>query len=642
MNRRNPYSALLRWGFLLGFGLCAQSSSADPAAEDLARLRTLAGEYLPTTGLTQLALQEWFPGVAGCRFRLAEPPSSFSQFFVSTKAEGLTEMECPAYRLIGMFKEGSVIGPAVQLDRAQRIVYGGLSWPQGVLNGPGVGVHANGDRYEGTFVGGGLIGAAVVTRPDGSTTKGYRDKGRFMPGEIVHYDPKGQLLGKDTIDLNGNVALTRVYRGDELSLEAPVVDGLKHGFGSVYEADAQGTVQRRATLWEKDVIRYQSANLSDILSSPCPPLLTALGGFRPLADSCSAAALPPPPVVEVVIAPASEPAPAIPAEGKSGLTALDALPVIVASPDTAAEPGAVIELAPLPLPEPIEVREHPFLAYSEDGKNYLRGLTRNGVLVPDEIGFDGGIRRYKSKAMDEKLNGAAQYFQGSELVFDGNIVEGQFDGTGLCRFNGSLERCEYAYGERVDQLFKTRLELQAYKSAKQQEQEQIAREHQAKLALERQRIAQAQAAQRAAAQQQDSGFQWGKLAALGVGAVAGGITKLPSSMQADIITGFVSDSMAGQQGITNTQQALSASGGGAASAAASSAPAKAPMQSTTYRANCPGTGSEINIPISYRTQACLSAAQAFALAYACNDADSFASVTQGCVAACGSSQCAEQ
>lgn len=641
MNRRNPCTALLRWSFLLGLGVCVQSSAADPAAEDLARLRTLASEYLPATGLAKLALQEWFVGDAGCHFRLAEPPSSFSQFFVNTKAEGLTEMECPTYRLIGMFKEGMVIGPAVQLDRAQRIVYGGIAWPQSVLNGPGIGVYANGDRYVGNFVGGGLTGAVVVTRPDGSTTKGQREKGRFMPGEILHYDPKGQLVGKDTIDLNGNVAQSKVYKNGELALEAPVVDGLKQGFGSIYETDAQGTVQKRATLWEKDVVRYQSANLSDILGSPCRPVLTALGGFRPLADSCSAASLPPPPpqLVEAPVA-APGPAPAIAPVDPSGVTALAALPLVVASPDTAA--GVVEPLPALPLPpEPVVIREHPFLAYSEDGKNYLRGLTRNGVLVPDEIGFDGGIRRYKSKAMDEKLNGAAQYFQGSELVFDGNIIEGQFDGGGLCRFNGSLERCEYAYGERVDQLFKTRLELQAYKSAKQQEQEQIAREHQVKLALERERVARVQAAQRAAAQQQeeDSGFQWGKLAALGVGAVAGGITKLPGSAQADILKGFVSDSMAGQQGITNTQSAISASGAGAAS---SSAPAKAPMQSTSYRASCPGSEREINIPISYRTQACLSAAQAFALAYACNDVDRFASVTQGCASACGSSQCAEQ
>ena len=69
--------------------------------------------------------------------------------------------------------------------------------------------------------------------------------------------------------------------------------------------------------------------------------------------------------------------------------------------------------------------------------------------------------------------------------------------------------------------------------------------------------------------------------------------------------------------------------------------ANPPKQATTYNASCPGTGRAISIPISYRTQACLVAAQEFALAYSCNDADSFARVTQGCVSACGSAQCAE-
>ena len=54
-----------------------------------------------------------------------------------------------------------------------------------------------------------------------------------------------------------------------------------------------------------------------------------------------------------------------------------------------------------------------------------------------KVRFDGGQRRYKSKSMDSSLNGVARYYQNDELVFDGAILEGAFDGSGLCRRHGT-------------------------------------------------------------------------------------------------------------------------------------------------------------------------------------------------------------
>jgi hypothetical protein len=93
------------------------------------------------------------------------------------------------------------------------------------------------------------------------------------------------------------------------------------------------------------------------------------------------------------------------------------------------------------------------------------------------------------------------------------------------------------------------------------EQAQLAAEQEAarqrKLAEERAR------AQAEAARQQQSDFQWGKLAALATGAAIGGIDKLPSEAQTKIITGMLKDSMPGQDGISNLQNATRVNNGAA-------------------------------------------------------------------------------
>jgi len=52
------------------------------------------------------------------------------------------------------------------------------------------------------------------------------------------------------------------------------------------------------------------------------------------------------------------------------------------------------------------------------------------------------------------------------------------------------------------------------------------------------------------------GFQWGKFAALAAGAAISGIDKMSSDMQVKMATGIIQDSMAGHDGMGNTQAAI--------------------------------------------------------------------------------------
>lgn len=81
--------------------------------------------------------------------------------------------------------------------------------------------------------------------------------------------------------------------------------------------------------------------------------------------------------------------------------------------------------------------------------------------------------------------------------------------------------------------------------AAQQQQQRLAQQ-----ALERQRAAQAQA---------DSGFQWGKLAAVGAGMALGGVGELDSATQAELLLGAVRDSMPNQEGMSGLQAAAASS-----------------------------------------------------------------------------------
>lgn len=100
----------------------------------------------------------------------------------------------------------------------------------------------------------------------------------------------------------------------------------------------------------------------------------------------------------------------------------------------------------------------------------------------------------------------------------------------------------------------------------------LVREREARLLREAQERAEAERQRQLQAQQaEQNSFQWGKLAALAVGAAAGGLGELDSATQSNVIMGMVQDSMAGQQSLSHTQAAAQSASSSMQSGASSSA-----------------------------------------------------------------------
>jgi hypothetical protein len=150
----------------------------------------------------------------------------------------------------------------------------------------------------------------------------------------------------------------------------------------------------------------------------------------------------------------------------------------------------------------------------------------------------------------------AEIWSDGSFEYKGPMKDMRPDGTGLCRHEGKLEACEHADGQRVDALFKIREE-----NRKLAQQIQLQQQQQQAAALRQQAAPSANA-------DSNSGFQWGKLAALGTGAAIGGAGKLSSEAQTKLITGMVQDSMGGQQGMGGTQSAINQGRTGTSAAAA--------------------------------------------------------------------------
>lgn len=132
-------------------------------------LEDAAAEVLPAADLARLAAQKWLdPQPNGCRFRLADPPSSFTQFFTTTDMEGLTERDCAGFRMIGLYKKNVLIGPAVWRSKSSQNILIGRSWVNDQLEGPGVEIFSDGVRAEGSFVRSQLEGPATVRFTDGA------------------------------------------------------------------------------------------------------------------------------------------------------------------------------------------------------------------------------------------------------------------------------------------------------------------------------------------------------------------------------------------------------------------------------------------------------------------------------------------
>lgn len=92
-----------------------------------------------------------------------------------------------------------------------------------------------------------------------------------------------------------------------------------------------------------------------------------------------------------------------------------------------------------------------------------------------------------------------------------------------------------------------------------EERQRAEQARQAELARQREQARTAQA-------ERDSGFQWGKAAALLAGASIGGLDKLGAEAQVKIVSGILQDSQAGQTGISNFQGSVNGLKPGAAGA----------------------------------------------------------------------------
>lgn len=165
-------------------------------------------------------------------------------------------------------------------------------------------------------------------------------------------------------------------------------------------------------------------------------------------------------------------------------------------------------------------------------------------------------------------------------------------------------------------------------------------------------------AKQAAANDSGGGFQWGKLAALGVGAAIGGIGNLDSATQLELAAGMVADSMEGVEGTSNFQgsanSALSRlapppapsgrSGGGSGR---NSAGRPAEPKTLNHPVTCPGSSNTTNVPIPWYTINCREAAKHFAEVFACNRTSEMAAAEKRCEESCigidrkGNKQCLE-
>lgn len=148
----------------------------------------------------------------------------------------------------------------------------------------------------------------------------------------------------------------------------------------------------------------------------------------------------------------------------------------------------------------------------------------------------------------------------------------------------------------------------------------------------------------------ESGFSFGQMLALGLGAAVIGAADIPSVDALQIGSAFATDVLSGGETnalnsmIVNQQSAAAAQAGatvsGMGNGTNNAGAASASYQSDQVTVTCP-SGVSSTIPLSYKTQACRSAMITFAKVYACNMIDDFSSASASCQSACGNPQCRE-
>ncbi|VVO33921.1 hypothetical protein [Pseudomonas fluorescens] len=298
-------------------------------------------------------------------------------------------------------------------------------------------------------------------------------------------------------------------------------------------------------------------------------------------------------------------------------------------------------------------------------------------------------------------NGGLGFTQGQVSVAGVQAYEGEMsgfapNGNGICTVNGSLERCEFINGERVDALYKTRVENDRLRNEIAANQQQKT-EQQAQQQAAARRQAQAQAAA-----EEDSGDMFGKVMAIGIGAGAvSSVSGVSSTIRNQMITGMAADiltdgkadgiataqrnlgvqsSAGSMQPVLSTLSGATMSNNGTlkgSSAVASNAGGDA---STATLQNIAGMGSTAghaersqklddivakvaadsglktrkatyqcapgdpvqSVTVPYKTEACAAAKKNWFSVYACNDVEHMNAANQQCIQGCGNANCDEQ
>ena len=333
-------------------------------------------------------------------------------------------------------------------------------------------------------------------------------------------------------------------------------------------------------------------------------------------------------------------------------------------------------------------------AYDATGMERISGPFKKGVPngTINWSRLDSGLQ-VRGKMVTN--NGGLSFTQGLVSVGGIQAYEGEMrgfapNGNGICTVSGSPERCEFVQGERVDALYKTRLENDRLRG-------EIAANQQAQQLAQQQAAARQQAAAAAAAED-DSGDMFGKVMAIGIGAGAvSSVSGVSSTIRNQMITGMAADILTDGKagGIANAQRNLGvqssagnppalytlsgASMGNNTTLKGSSAVAGTDASNATLQ-NIAGMGSTAghaersqklddivakvaadsgmktlnatyqcapgdpvqSVTVPYKTEACAAAKKNWFSVYACNDVEHMSAANQQCIQGCGNANCDEQ
>lgn len=339
-------------------------------------------------------------------------------------------------------------------------------------------------------------------------------------------------------------------------------------------------------------------------------------------------------------------------------------------------------------------------AYDATGMERITGAFKKGVPSGTVTWsrLDSGLQIRGTMVAS---NGGLGFSKGRVSVNDALAYEGEMsgfapNGNGICTVSGSPERCEFINGERVDALYKTRVENERLRSEIAASQQQKAEQHAQQQAAARRQ------AQAEAAAEDDSGDLFGKVMAIGIGAGAvSSVSGVDSAIRNQMITGMAADILTDGKagGIATAQRNL-----GVQSSAGSVQPASSTLSgatlgnssllkgssavasnagtdaSTATLKNIAGMGStaghaersqklddivakvaadggmktmvakyrcsaeepEQSVTVPYKTEACRAAKQNWFAVYACNDVEHMSAANQQCVQGCGNANCDEQ